>query len=248
MTSRIQSLVYGFTLPLLAAKLIASKPKLLLWSLLPASITLFAYRYAIVKIQDFFKGMLTHYVTQWGYSPDSWWMWVLQGLTQILLLLVGALTFSFVAGIISSPFNDFLAENAEEFAEPQLPSVPQTSFGTKVRLIGIDLAKTLVSGSVMFFAILLSWVPILNFFAFVLTFLLITFQYISYPQTRRGVGVKTGLGFLWSHLYACGSFGFILSVLFTIPILSALFLPVAVVGGTLLYARAQRGAGSFQLK
>ncbi|MCR4313075.1 MAG: hypothetical protein NUV58_02410, partial [Candidatus Roizmanbacteria bacterium] len=67
---------------------------------------------------------------------------------------------------------------------------------------------------------------------------LVTFQYISYPQTRRDVGIRQGAKFLWHHIYACTGFGSIFLLLFAIPFLSSFVLPLAVIGGTLLAARA----------
>jgi uncharacterized protein involved in cysteine biosynthesis len=74
--------------------------------------------------------------------------------------------------------------------------------------------------------------------AFAVAFLLVMFHYI-YPQTRRGLGFRYGLGFLWRHAYACLGFGASISFLFAIPFASSFALPLAVVGGTLLVARAQ---------
>ena len=74
--------------------------------------------------------------------------------------------------------------------------------------------------------------------AIVLALLLLTFQYVSYPQTRRGENLGTSLAFLGRHFWACLGWGASMTVLFMIPLLSAFMLPIAVVGGTLLYARS----------
>ncbi len=98
--------------------------------------------------------------------------------------------------------------------------------------------KAVAATCVTIMALIFSWIPVLNLFAFALAFLLITFQYISYPQTRRGIGFREGARFLRLHPFACLGFGLSVSFLFAIPVVSAFVLPVAVVGGTLLVARA----------
>jgi uncharacterized protein involved in cysteine biosynthesis len=126
--------------------------------------------------------------------------------------------------------------------------VRKPSFTAKLRLILIDLGKSVAAAVATFGAILLSWVPVLNFAAFALAFLLVCFQYISYPQTRRGQGIREGLKFLLHHPFACLGFGASLTFLFSIPLVSSLCFPMAVVGGTLLVARSQRGAAGFKLR
>ncbi len=122
------------------------------------------------------------------------------------------------------------------------PVPPQPLF-KKLRLLGLDMVKSVAATGAGLVALMLSWMPVVNFLALLMTFLLFCFQYISYPQTRRGLGVDEGFRFLWNHLYACLGFGAVISILFAIPIFSSFCLPLAVVGGTLLVARAPGAAG-----
>jgi CysZ protein len=235
---RFRSAWYGFTLPWTALKTIVAHPGLIIWSLLPVGITLTLYFYVIGAAQAGAQSLMERYFAVWGLSPEGWTAWAVSLLTKLLLILIGALTFSFVATVVASPFNDFLAEASERWAAPPLPPVKPSTFGEKLRLIGIDVAKTVAATVAMLAALLLSWIPVVNIGAFALAFLLVTFQYTSYPQTRRGVGLWSGAWFLWRHLFACAGFGAIVSILFAIPLVSSLALPLAVVGGTLLVARA----------
>lgn len=241
LSQRIHSFVFGLTLPLAAARLILTRPTLMALSLIPVAITLTLYFYLIRTLQDAAQSRVLEFFTAHGWDAQGWALGLVLLLTKVLLLLVSALTFSFVASITSSPFNDFLAERTEPWTTPPLPSPPQTSVAGKVRILIIDLAKTVAATGASLVALLFSWVPFLNLAAFALAFLLVAFQYLSYPQTRRGIGVLAGVRYLWSHAYACAGFGATLSVLFAIPVLSALCVPLAVVGGTLLFARAEAG-------
>jgi uncharacterized protein involved in cysteine biosynthesis len=243
----IRSLWYGLTLPFRAGKLIVTKPVLLFWSMLPVALTLSLYGFVVLRLQHLARDALTRQFTAWGWDAHGWGAFTLGLLAQLGLILVSALTFSAVASVISSPFNDFLAERTERFAEPALPSVKKPGFAGKLRLILIDLGKSLAAAFAMVVAILMSWVPLLNLLAFGVAFLLVSFQYISYPQTRRGLGIGDGLKFLAVHPFACLGFGATLTLLFSIPLVSSLCFPLAVVGGTLLVARGQRVAGVARL-
>ncbi len=235
---RTRSMWFGLTLPYRALKLIFINKSLLFWSALPLVLTIVLFIYGISALQDWAIALLQECVTKLGFSSGSLMgkFFMLSG--KMILWMVAALTFVFTSSIVASPFNDILAERTERFTEIPLPSVPKKTLKEHVRLIGIDLFKTIATFTVTVFAIVFFWVPILNILAFILAFLLVTFQYISYPQTRRSIGLRHGAKFLWHHIYACVGFGVILSFLFAIPFLSSFVLPLAVVGGTLLVARA----------
>ncbi|MGR3173608.1 MAG: EI24 domain-containing protein [Candidatus Scalindua sp.] len=245
---RTRSLWFGFTLPYRALRLIFINKSLLFWSALPLVLTFILFIYGISQLQDWAVTLLQESVARLGFGPDSWigWFFILFG--KMILWMVTALTFIFISSIVASPFNDILAKRSERFTETPLPPVTNKSLKQHVQLIGIDLFKTMTALPAAVFAILFFWVPVVNIFAFILAFLLVTFQYISYPQTRRGIGLREGAKFLWHHIYACSGFGAILSFLFAIPFLSSFVLPIAVVGGTLLVARAPGTSELFRLK
>ena len=211
-------------------------------------LTFILFMYGISQLQDWAITHLQESADRLGFGTDSWrgWSFILFG--KMILWMIAALTFIFTSSIVASPFNDILAERSEKFTEAPLPPVTNNSFKQNIKLIGIDLFKTATAISAAVFAIMFFWLPVVNIFAFLLVFLLVTFQYISYPQTRRSIGLKHGAKFLWHHIYACTGFGAILSFLFAIPFLSSFVLPLAVVGGTLLAARAPGTSQLFSLK
>ena len=212
------------------------------------ALTFILFIYGISQLQDWAITPLQESVARLGFGPDSWtgWFFVLSG--KMILRMVVALTFIFTSSIVASPFNDILAERSEKFTEVPLPLVTKKSFKQNVKLIGIDLFKTAAAFSAAVFAIVFFWLPVVDIFAFILAFLLVTFQYISYPHTRRSIGLRQGSKFLWHHIYVCAGFGAIFSFLFAIPFLSSFVLPLAVVGGTLLVARAPGTSQLYPLK
>lgn len=237
---RLHSFWFGLTLPIRAFRFIFSHPVLVFWSVLPIGLTLLLSGFLIKSLQEWAQQRLLILLTGWGLSPEGWLAWIALAFSQILLFLVAALSFSFVAGIAAAPFNDFLAENTERWASPKLSPVPQSRGW--LRLVGLDVVKTIIATAAMIVAFALSFVPVIGFVAVGAIFLLMTFQYISYPQTRRGHGLGEGFRFIARHLFACLGFGLGFTFLFSIPLVSSLALPLAVVGGTLLVARAPGGS------
>jgi CysZ protein len=238
---RITSLIYGLSLPVRAGRLIVSHPVLIAWSTLPVALTCVLYYYLLRSINAEVETFIL------GHVSTASWLLVL--MAKVVILIVAALTFSFLASLAATPFNDFLAESSERWAsaghQPLLPLPAFPSAGifsgywrNKVRLIGIDLLKTAASLAMGIVALFCSWIPGLNLIALALSFLILAFQFISYPQTRRGQSVGDAVHFLFRHFFACFGFGAAVLLLFSIPFVSIFSLPLAVVGGTLLVGRA----------
>ncbi len=248
LTSRIRSFWFGLLLPLKSIRLIGSKPRLIFWSLIPIAITLLLYSYVVSNLQNQAQIMMGASLLRWHIDPQGWVGTVLSVITQVLLFILGAITFSYMATVVACPFNDFLAEEAETYTTPPLALVHKQDFRVRLRHVAIDLLKSFVATGATLVFFLVSWIPFVNLIALIATFILIAFQFISYPQTRRGETVEQGLQFLWRHFFACFGFGFSISLLFSFPILASFALPLAVVGGTLLYARSRDDQAPFLLK
>ncbi len=248
MISRFQSWIYsfsfGFFLPIKALKLILKNKKLLFWSVLPLILTLLISIYGVGELKEYFVRIGMHYLSQYGFKEGAISTQAAIFLIKLILFVLAAITFSFLAGIIASPFNDLLAELTEPHCRPRLEKLPAPqNWRDRLRPIGIDIAKTVIVTFLqivcLFFAVVVIWIPGLNILLMLLTFWLLSFQFISYPQTRRSEGLSEGVRFLFRHALACAGFGASVGMLFALPLISAFAMPLAVVGGTLLYARAK---------
>jgi uncharacterized protein involved in cysteine biosynthesis len=233
---------YGFTLPYRALRLVLTAPALLFWSVLPVALTLALYVWGIAVLQAWVLDWLLSLLPSIGLEPGGWVARIAGLVTWVVLALVGALTFAFASTLVAAPFNDVLAARTERHAVPPLPP-PPAGAGGQLRLIWIDLGKAVAATVAGFAAMVLALVPVLNAIAVIAVCLLVCFQYTSYPQTRRHVRLAAGARFLLHHAWACTGFGAAVSGLFAIPFVSSFALPLAVVGGTLLVARAPGGDG-----
>jgi uncharacterized protein involved in cysteine biosynthesis len=234
----LASLLFGLTLPLQALGLILRRPRLLALSALPTVLVFALDWFVIMRLQTTARLAISAWLASHGVAPEGWIGMVAIALTWVALILAGVLTFNFAANLAALPFNDFLAEATE--AAAGLPPSGRTGWRWRARILSLDALKSALALLALAATLLISWVPVLNLFGMLGALWLLSFQYLSYPQTRRGEGVAQGVAFLWRHKLACSGFGAVCSLGFAVPFASALFLPLAVVGGTLLYARAQR--------
>ncbi len=235
----LTSFFYGVTLPVRALRLILRTPRLLLWSIIPMLTTFALYLWGISHAIGWSQATVLRVFASRGWSVSGWGAWLTTSLLEAALIVAGLVTFSFVTNLVAIPINDFLAEATEPYTDPRLEPVPSPSFRWRLRLLSIDLTKTVLAALTSLVALLVSWIPVVNLVAFCTALLLVTFQFVSYPQTRRGEDSWAGLRFLTRNLPLCLGFGLALFALLAIPFLSFLFLPIGVVGGTLLYARAR---------
>jgi CysZ protein len=233
----VSGFLYGASMPLRALRIVLRSPALMGWAALPILITLGLYAFGFQAAQTWAQDMIRVQLVHLGVNPEGWAASGILLLTSLILLLVGAVTFSVVATVLASPFNDFLAEAAEPRCDPPLPSAGNPTLGMRLRLIRIDLVKSGIALVGLLFSVLISWVPVVNLLGFALAFTLVTFQYVSYAQTRRGLASRDGFRFIGRNLFASIGFGAVFTALFAIPFVSCLALPLAVVGGTQLVAR-----------
>lgn len=239
---RLASLLYGIMLPLTALRLIARERKLLAWAVVPFLIAFALSLWGVAWAKAKAVALGAHWLASRGYSSDSFLVHAAAYFLQIALFVLAAIAFSFVTGIVASPFNDFLAEAAEPFADPPLPPAP-SAMSAKLRALAIDVVKTATVTALQLVLIGMGifsfWIPGLNLVPFAAAFWLIAFQFLSYPQTRRGEGLRSSVRFLSRHAFSTFGFGAALGLLFAIPYVASFTLPLAVVGGTLLYARSR---------
>jgi CysZ protein len=226
---------------------------LLAWSTVPIALTLTLSFWGVSYVKTKLVAMGTHWLAGLGYAPDSFAVHAAIFFLQIVLFVLAAISFSFFAGIVASPFNDFLAEAAEPFTDPPLSKAP-AGLGGKIRAFVIDVIKTSVVTGLQIILVLVGvigfWLPVANLIPFAAAFWLLAFQFVSYPQTRRHEGLAESIRFLGRHLFSTLGFGSAIGLLFAIPIISSFALPLAVVGGTLLYARSRdpENAPRFRLR
>ena len=241
----LKDFIAGLLLPFRAFGLILSRPSLMLLCIIPVIVAVGGYIY----LWDSFFFPMREATLGWtkGFiagtlgadslsTMQSWMQAVLGFVITVLFALCTAFTFGWLCNLIALPFNDFIAEHAEKFTAPPIAIDARFDFSRFLSHMFIDLKKALLSGIVLLACFSVTWIPIMNIGAVIIAWLMLTFAFVSYPQTRRGIGVRDGLMSLIKTFPISLGFGCVLSLAFAIPIVSFIFLPLAIVGGTMLFA------------
>ncbi len=237
---------WGAFIPFLAVRLLVSRFRLLILSLLPMGVTgaiyIFLYRLVLVDLRDWVASLA---------SPIKTWLanvhflslgipiisWSLDVMLMLLFLLFMALSFAWISNLAALPFNDFLSEAAEQFVSPPLSSVHPGGWKKWLASVAIDAKKSVFAIIIMLACLVLSLVPVINIAAVGVGWFMLAFQYVSYPQTRRHIGLWMGLRQLALRAPAAVGFGAMCSLMLSIPIVAICIPPLAVIGGTMLFAR-----------
>ncbi len=244
--SSISDFFQGVGLIFRAWGLIFRTPRLLRLSALCALVTLVALAALLVLLWTQAPGWLG---AVWP-RPDPWWA---RALWTGVLLVLGVLGFVVGANvglpIVLAPLQDPLSEITEELcgdyvSPPFRPGAFLTGLGVsmahtlaRVLLLLLGLALLLPLnllpgvGSVAWAVLATSW-----------TMLWLAGEHLAAPMTRHLYPFARIRHTLRARWPLCLGFGAGVYVLLWIPILNSLFLPVAVVGGTLLY-RGLRAVG-----
>lgn len=194
-------------------------------SALPATVTVLLYSWVYNKQIP----VLIDAIGSWGLGKSE-----LSALfIKLAAIIIGFLTFSFMANLLSIPLNDLLAQRVETALG--MTDVPPYRWTQTLRVIWIDAFKTIFAGVLGMMLLFLSWIPVINLVAFIGTALLYSFQYLTYPQTRRLEPLWVSLLFVIRNFWSCLGMGVSFSLLSLIPMSTAILLPIAVVSGTILY-------------
>ncbi len=243
----------GASAPFRAVKIIVTHPSLWPACLIPWLIAGALAVWLLTQANSLATGALA-WLGSWltsvtGLSVAPWfaqsvdWIFSTVGwiIVWILGWILGALLTAWLSTLVAIPFLDWLAERSERFAEPPLAPTPALQgwwSRAHWRRLKLDFWKTVTGLLVSLLGVLFSAIPVVGIAGPVILSLGLTLQFVGYAQTRRDEGVLQSLLFVARHPALSLGFGLVLLVAFAVPFFSALMLPVAVVGGTLLYAQA----------
>jgi CysZ protein len=219
--------------------LIFRSPKLFLLSALCAVVTLVSLIGLIVLLWRYTPGLINTFFAR----PEAWYaqaLWYLVLiLTFVVLLVVGANT---VPSLLLAPLQDPISETTEELCGDF--QSPPFSFPTFLRGLVTGIAHTLTR---VFFLVLglallfpLNWIPVLGTVLWTILASLwgmtwMAGEHLAAPMTRHLYPFAEVRRMLRERRALCLGFGAGVYLLLWVPVINSFFLPVAIVGGTLLY-------------
>jgi len=242
----VSSFIVGALAPFAAAKTLLFRPKLWIPTIIPwviaGGLAMGLMSLALSISLAAGAWLLGALATGLGISATGWIATVVGWTLTALAWIVGALLLTWLASLLALPFADWLAELTEPCCEPPLqPATALSGWFSRAhaRRLKLDLFKTLAGLLMTAAGLLLSAVPLLGVIGVGVLALGLAFQFLSYPQTRREMGLVASMGYLLRELPACLGFGLVLLAGFAIPFFSAFLFPLAVIGGTLLFGRLE---------
>lgn len=247
--SGLTRLFRGFGYLLQGWSFVFSKhPSLLKLCLLPLLINLAVFAGVAVALYNYY-GDLVNLI--WS-KPESWLLVILWYLLYIfiflLIVLMAYVAFFVVQAILSAPFNDLLSERTELLAYGR--QAPPLSVA---RLLG-DLGRTLLheSSNLAIYLAVITPLFILNLLVpvvgpalfliggFYLSATFFAYDFMDFCMARRKWPFKRKWTFLKENKALTFGFGSALATALLVPLLGLLCMPMAAVGGTLLFCDLER--------
>jgi len=233
----------GLFTPWRGFRFLATHPRLLSYALLPLIINTVLFVIFFLISFKYFSHWLEALLPQ-GQA----WYWViltylLTVVLALLLLLVIVFTFAAAANILASPFNDALSARTEALAAGQLSDTPFSFIGLFKeigRTIVEELKKIAFYLAAAAVLLLLNLVPVVGQALYGLLFMLLTIawlglSFLDYALARHGYRLGQKLNLVRRNFRPVFGFGLGVFAGLLIPVFNLFFIPVAVVGGTLLY-------------
>lgn len=227
-------------------------PSLIKYCLLPFMICLVVF----AGVAGIFAYTYNDLIGMIWARPDSSFTRVLWYLFNVLLILLAVLlaygAFFVVQAMIAAPFNDLLSEKVEliAFGNRTPPFSPRRAMGDVGRTVTHELGKISLYLGIMAPLLVFNWiVPVLGqaallFGGFIITTTFFSYDYLDLCMGRRRWTFRQK----WRALRRNGAlsigFGSALSAGLLIPLLGLMCIPMAAVGGALLFNDLER-AGAF---
>ena len=221
--------------------LLSSRLRLFLLAPVVANIALIVLLYVVaVSYMSVAVDELMSYLPEWM----SFLNWLFYLLLNIVIGLLLFYSFSVGVNILAAPFMAFLAEKVEE-QQTGKQFDEDMSFTGLMLIVGRSLKREMQK--LGYFLprfiglLLLSFVPVINI---VTPFLLMLFsawmlalQYMDYAFDNNQVPFTQMRASLREKPLLCWTFGFIITLGITIPVVNLFVMPVAVVAATLLWVQ-----------
>ncbi len=169
----------------------------------------------------------------------------------LTFVLVGYVVFLIIGFAVAGPFNDALSRRVEELQRGTRGS-DSTHVGVlaELRYSLVDQFRRLglyvVCQAILFPINLIPIVGSLLYatLSFVISSLFIGFEFVDHSMSRRRFTFSQKQAILRQHWLLIATFGVSLFVVFLIPLMNLVLLPLGVTGGTLLYADLEASRSS----
>ena len=228
--------------------ILITKPGIRIWVIVPLLINILLFSMLIYYSLVYFPIMLDIVI---GYlqSPMPKWAWMFEIILWIILplfimfaLMIFFFVFTFVANLISEPFNGALSSAVEKHItgyNVQSPSEP--IFKIIINFIGEKLEKLWYYFKWIVLLSIISFIPIINIISPILWFLfsawVAALEYFDPVLANHGYSVPEQRKLLAKRRTLTLGFGISVIVAMFIPVINFFVMPAAVAGATHMWVQ-----------
>lgn len=207
-----------------------SHPQLRKYLLIPLFINLVLYSGAFALGYYSMSGLIHQFIPDWL----SWLSWVLWPLFFVSFLLVGFFTFTLLANLIAAPYYSQLSAKTLQLISGRETAPAELAwdkvFLGELRRVGYLLLRILP-------LLLLFVIPVVNLAAPLLWAVFaawgIAMEFLAYPLESRGLAFPEQKQFLQQARWGALSFGGLVGLGLTLPLVNLLIGQAAVIGATI---------------
>ncbi len=225
-----------------AAAFLLAHPSLWPWCVAPILINIAVLAGVWIWTGHLAAGWLADLAAREGWMGHAlaWLAWAFALLLRVLVSLV---TLVVVGNVASAPFSDFLSERVDRIVSNWRESQPFSASRLVrqfVRTPVLEIRRTAAYAAIMLPLLFLSFVPLLSPLTVAAQFLVsaafLALDAFSYPLERRGRWrLREKAAVVRANMAPSLGFGATMAALGLVPLVNFLFIPIGVVGGTLLF-------------
>lgn len=207
----------------------------------PLAISTAVLGVSYILLYHFLKKLLSPYIS------EAWYVQILYYVLLVVFVVLFAVIFFFlfsrVASALAAPFNEVISQKTEElvlgsfvetpFSMMQLVRDSTRSIVHSFRILGLYVGMLVA-------ALLLLLIPgagplLFSAAGALLSAYMFAYEYLGYCMDRRRFTFSEKRAFFRSHFRSVMGFGLGSVAVATVPVVNLLFIPAAVIGGTLLF-------------
>ncbi|KAF3977131.1 MAG: sulfate transporter CysZ [Methylococcales symbiont of Iophon sp. n. MRB-2018] len=209
-----------------------SSPQLRKYLLIPVLINLVLYSIAFTLAYLYLSDLIDQIIPRWLL----WLEWLIWPIFFISFLVIGFFSFTIFANIIASPFYSQLSVKTWQLISAQQSNIKEQAV-RQVILAEIKRAAYLLSR--MLALLILFIIPLINLIAPLLWGLFgawgIALEFMAYPLENQGLLFEQQKQQAKSQRWAMLSFGGIVMLGLSIPVINLIVAPVAVITATIYH-------------
>ena len=234
----ISKILFGFLAPVSGAKLLLSRPKYLVYSIIPFLIgvgfVLVGYLVAAEYLGPFVKAWVEsfEFFRQFDFLMNAVSFFLLF-VTWILVSIVNFLAGYICISILAGPFYAILVEQI--FAD-ELPGIYQfKSLKIAIKMLLLSLMKISIFLFLGLVCFLMAFFPPFNIFASFTILLMVAFDCSDYSYEVNQLTLRKRWAFFRKHFFEYSGFSIAILLVNLVPGAFFVFLPVFICGATKMY-------------